>query len=148
VVTLYTMWFNTQSFAFRPHSVFSFFPKSSAYDRPKPHRWAGTASSILLDGPGIESRWEQNFPHRLNAAQAWCWPPTSISAEVKEQVDLYFYSLSGPSWSVLGWTLPVPLPRLSSVSRLAFVITTERTVTSFQETVGRNGLRRAEWTQM
>ena len=43
----------------------------------------------------------------------WPWrgvdhPPPS-SAEVKERVELYFYSPSGPSWPVLGWTLPLPL---------------------------------------
>ena len=36
-------------------------------------------------------------------------PPTS-SADVKEKVELYLYSLSGPSWPVLGSTLPLPLP--------------------------------------
>jgi len=35
-------------------------------------------------------------------------PPLS-SAEVKERVGLYLYSPTGPSWPVLGWTLPVPL---------------------------------------
>jgi hypothetical protein len=34
-------------------------------------------------------------------------PPPS-SAEVKERVELYLYSLSGPSWPVLGRTLPLP----------------------------------------
>jgi len=33
-------------------------------------------------------------------------PPT---AEVKEGGELYFYSPSGPSWPVLGWTLPLPV---------------------------------------
>jgi hypothetical protein len=33
-------------------------------------------------------------------------PPPS-SAEVKERVDLHLYSLSGPSWSVTGRTLPL-----------------------------------------
>jgi len=31
-------------------------------------------------------------------------PPSS--AEVKERVELYFYSPSGSSWPVIGWTLP------------------------------------------
>jgi hypothetical protein len=34
-------------------------------------------------------------------------PPT---AEVKERVELYGYSLSGHSWPVLGHPLPLPLP--------------------------------------
>jgi hypothetical protein len=32
-------------------------------------------------------------------------PPPS-SAEVKERVELYLYSSSGPSWPFIGWTLP------------------------------------------
>jgi hypothetical protein len=43
------------------------------------------------------------------AAGAWRWPPTPPSAEVKERVELYLYSPSGPSWPVLGWTFPLPL---------------------------------------
>ena len=37
--------------------------------------------------------------------------PTTYSAEVKEREQLYTYSPSGPSWPVLGWTLPLPLPQ-------------------------------------
>ena len=44
------------------------------------------------------------------AAGAWRWPPTPSSAEIKERVELYIYSPSGPSWPVLGRTLPLPLP--------------------------------------
>jgi hypothetical protein len=33
---------------------------------------------------------------------AWCCPPTSSFAEVKERVELHLYSPSGPSWSVIG----------------------------------------------
>jgi hypothetical protein len=35
--------------------------------------------------------------------------PLPSSAEVKERVELYLYSPYGPSWPVLGWTLPLPL---------------------------------------
>ena len=31
--------------------------------------------------------------------------PISSSAKVKERVELCLYSLSGPSWPVIGWTL-------------------------------------------
>jgi hypothetical protein len=34
--------------------------------------------------------------------------PTPSSAEVKESVKLYFYSPTGLSWPVVGWTLPFP----------------------------------------
>jgi len=33
-------------------------------------------------------------------------PPSS--ADVKERVELYLYTTSGPSWPVLGWPLPLP----------------------------------------
>jgi len=42
--------------------------------------------------------------------RAWRWPPTPYNAEVKEGVELYHYAPSGPSWPVLGWILPLPLP--------------------------------------
>jgi hypothetical protein len=54
------------------------------------------------------------FP-RAKAAGRWRWPPTPFSAEVKETVELYIYSPSGPSWPVLGWPLPLTLP-LQSVT--------------------------------
>ena len=44
------------------------------------------------------------------APGAWHWPRTPSSAQVKERVQIYLYSLSGPSWPVLGWTLSLPLP--------------------------------------
>ena len=37
------------------------------------------------------------------AAEAWRWPATPSSAEVKERVELYLYSPFEPSWPVLGW---------------------------------------------
>jgi len=56
-----------------------------------------------------------SFPE-LKQSGAWCWPPTPSSAEVKERVELYLYSPSGPWLPVLGWTLPLPLPLHNSES--------------------------------
>ena len=36
--------------------------------------------------------------------------PPPPSAEVKERVQLYLYSTPRPSWPVIGWTVPLPLP--------------------------------------
>jgi hypothetical protein len=91
----------------------------------------GIATGYGLDGPGIESRWGAGencltrpdrpwgpssliysryrvFPGD-KAVGAWRWPIIRSSAEVKERVELYLYSPSGPLWPVPGWTVPVPL---------------------------------------
>ena len=87
----------------------------------------GVATRYGLEGPGIEFRWGRDSPHPLErpwahpafcktgtgffpgskAARAWRWTPTPFSAEVKERLELYLYSPSGPSWPVLGWILPL-----------------------------------------
>jgi hypothetical protein len=64
----------------------------------------GIATGYSRDGPGIESRWGGEI-FRTRPDRAWCWPPTLSSAEVKERVDLYLYSPSGPYWPVIGWPL-------------------------------------------
>jgi hypothetical protein len=79
----------------------------------------GIATRYGLDGPGIESRWGRDFQHPSRVYPASCTmgtgsfpgvkrpgrgvdhPPPS-SAKVKERVELYLYSPSGPSWPVLG----------------------------------------------
>jgi len=43
---------------------------------------------------------------RSKAPGACSWPPTPSNAEVKQRVEIYLVSPSGPSWTVLGWTLP------------------------------------------
>ena len=53
------------------------------------------------------------------------WPgcgvdhPTPSSAGVKERVELYLYSPSGPSWAVIGWTLPFTCRGVTSTARHA-----------------------------
>ena len=76
-----------------------------------------------LDDPRIEFRWRRDFPYLSipnlgptqssiqwvlglflgdKAAGALRESPTPSSVEVKEWVELYLYSPSGPLWSVLG----------------------------------------------
>ena len=83
----------------------------------------GTATGYGLDGPGIESRWGarfsapvQNYPGAHPASYTMgttsfpgvkrpgCGLDPPSSAEVKERVELYLYSLCGPSWPILRWT--------------------------------------------
>jgi hypothetical protein len=62
------------------------------------------------------------------------WPGSGVdhsppsSAEIKEIVELYLYSPSGPSWAVIGWSLP--LPSVLDVSRE--MTTKEKASTAFR----------------
>ena len=95
----------------------------------------GIATRYRLDAQGIESRWGKIF----RTSPEWpCGPPSSCkmgtesfpgvkrpgrgvdhppasSADVKERVELYLFPPSGPSWPVIGWTVPLPLPLISSI---------------------------------
>ena len=82
----------------------------------------GVATRYGLERPGIESRcgWDSPHPSRTTlgpiqppikwipclfprgeAAGTWRWPLTPSRAEVKERVQAYLYSPSGPLWPVL-----------------------------------------------
>jgi hypothetical protein len=112
-------------FAFR-----SQFPRVCPRDfcgRCTLHGSVGIATRYELDGPGIESRWERGLNHPSRPVLGPTQPPVQwvpghsrwvkrpgrgvdhpppSSAEVKERVELYIYSPSGLSWSVLGRPLP------------------------------------------
>jgi hypothetical protein len=51
--------------------------------------------------------WRVSFPGGKQLKWGIKYSPPS-SAKVKERVQLYLYSLSGPSWPVIGWMLPLP----------------------------------------
>jgi len=44
------------------------------------------------------------------------------STEVNGRVELYLFSLSGPSWPDLGWSLPLPLPCLHRPTCLSYLM--------------------------
>ena len=82
----------------------------------------GIATRYGLDGPGIESWWGTRFSAPVQIGTGLTQAPTqwvtglfpgvkrlgrgvehppSSTAEVKERVELYLYSPSGPSWPLL-----------------------------------------------
>ena len=91
----------------------------------------GIVTGYGLEGSGIETRWGARFSAPVptgpgahlasctmgtgsfpgvETAGVWRWPSTPSCSEVKGRVALYLYSPYGPSWPVLGWTLPLTLP--------------------------------------
>jgi len=65
----------------------------------------GTRPDRLWAPPSLLCNGYRVFPGG-KATGTWRDPPPPSSAEVKERVEVYLYSPSGPSCPVLGWTLP------------------------------------------
>jgi len=88
-----------------------YFVRNTIIDSCGPGSSVGIETRYELDGPGIESRWGQDFPIPSRPALGLTRPgrgidhPPPYSAEVKERVELYIYFPSGPFWPVLRWTL-------------------------------------------
>jgi hypothetical protein len=59
--------------------------------------------------------------------------PLPSRAEVRERVELYLYSSHGPSWPVIGCTLPLPLTVNSSLLTVA-LYTLDRTALVYNDT--------------
>jgi hypothetical protein len=104
----------------------------------------GIATRYGLDVPGIESRRGRDFPHPSRPAlgptqtgprahpASYTMGIVSLSGvkrpgrgvdhrlpsstEVKESVELYLYSTSGPSWPVLEWPLPLSYPTIDQTA--------------------------------
>jgi hypothetical protein len=89
------------------------------------------ATRYGMDGPGIESRWEERFSspvqtgseahpasYRMdtgsflgvNWRERGVGHPPESSTEVKERVELYLYSPFGSSWPVLVGNVPLLVP--------------------------------------
>jgi hypothetical protein len=79
--------------------------------RSRPDRPRGPPS-LLYNGYRV------SFPGVKRPGREAHHPPSS-SAKVKERVELYLYSPSGPSWTVLGRTLPLPLHEINSLKVMA-----------------------------
>jgi hypothetical protein len=69
-------------------------------------------STILQTSPGAHPAsyimGTGSFPEVNRPGHSVDHAPTS-RAEAKERVELYLYFPYGPSWPVIGWTVPVPL---------------------------------------
>jgi len=84
--------------------------------------WVRIATRYGPDGPVIESRWQAKLSAHVQtgpgAHPTSCIFPGGKSDRrvaltthlhlrpVKERVQIYLYSPSGPSWQVIGWYLP------------------------------------------
>jgi hypothetical protein len=102
----------------------------------------GIATRYGLDGPIFKSRWGASF-FRTRPDRPWGLPsllysgyrvsfpgvkrpgrgvdhPPSYSARVKERVELFLYSPSGPSWPVVGRPLPLPLIKTADLLRFLY----------------------------
>ena len=66
------------------------------------------------------------------AARAWRWPPIPSRAEVKERIELYLYSTSGPSWPVIGWTVPLTTLTTWTSRRSLITVNTKRCSFGYQ----------------
>ena len=110
------------------------FSKSKKFSYDILKRWAGIAQTVYRLAMcwtvwGSKPGGRRDFPHPSTpalgspsllyneyrvfpggkSAGAWRWLPTPSSVEIKERVELYLYTLSGPSWHFLEWTLPLQL---------------------------------------
>ena len=70
--------------------------------RTRPDRFWGPLSLLY-------NRYQVSFPAVKRPGRGGDHPSTP-SAEIKERIELYLYFLSGHSWAVVGWTLPLPAP--------------------------------------
>ena len=88
-------------------------------------------SALFQTGPGTNpasyTMGTGSFPGVKRPGRGVEQPPPS-SAEVKETVKLYFYFRSGPSFAVLGWTLPFQCLYLYSKERHWLTLITDRLI--------------------
>jgi hypothetical protein len=92
---------SSKSLRFSPSNFHSTIAPYSSVPPTRQH----TATYFVCKFAGLES--DRYLALTLGEeAIFFCMSPTS-NAEVKERVELYLYSNSGPSWPVPGWPLPL-----------------------------------------
>jgi hypothetical protein len=67
-----------------------------------------------------------------------------LSAEVKERVELYLFSPSGPSWPIIGWPclLTAVLEHFTSVTPCCPILNFHRRPVNFKKRILDDGMRR------
>jgi len=84
---------------------------------------ATRSSALVQTGPGAHP---DSYAMSTGAFPGIKWPgrgadhPPTLTSEVKEILELYLYSLSGPSWPVLGWPLPLCMLRQDPQNNIKF----------------------------
>ena len=99
-------------------------PGGSEISRIRSDRSSGTHSLLY--------NWHSVFFQEVKRPGRGVGHPPLSSAEVKERVELYFYSRSGTAWPVLGSTLPLSFfknrhNRCSLVEDVRLVVNTKHT---------------------
>ena len=123
---LYYMYFAQKNYTMSNRKTPEKIYKISIFAEVLRWDWIAHSDSLRAEGPRIEYQWGRDFMHPYGPALRPAQPapdwvpgvflegnrterdvdhPPFSGAEVKGRVELYVYSSSGPSWSIITWTL-------------------------------------------